>query len=128
MATNALKQNAICVPNVNSRGEPYKDPETDSWVKYLTAEDFFNKFVEIQSLKHQGTSLGTEYNWESVTVTKSELDDDGKLTVYIDASEEGFSGRFGSDVPVSAIEDGELVVKDLGRFTFDEFPVDGGTY
>jgi len=123
MATNALKQNAICVPNVNSRGEPYKDPETDSWVKYLTAEDFFNKFVEIQSLKHQGTSLGTEYDWESVTVTKSELGDDGKLTVYIDANEEGFSGRLGGDIPTGVVENGEPVKKDLGFFR-----IDGGEY
>jgi len=101
---------------------PYKD-NNDSWVKYLTAKEFFNDFVEIKEKVHTGTVVGTEYTWESIDVTVSELDNDGKLTVYIDANEEGFSGRFGENVPVGVLEDGVLVTKSLGNFNFD-----GGTY
>ena len=132
MGQKALKQNSICLPNVNSRGEPYKDPETDSWVKYLTAKEFFNDFVEVKEKIHTGTASGSEYTWVSIDVTESELDSNGKLTVYIDAKEEGFSGIFGSHVPVGVLEDGELVVKNLGGFTVDASNVtgdiDGGTY
>ena len=122
MGQKALKQNSICLPNVNSRGEPYMD-DNESWVKYLTAKEFFNDFVEIKEKTHTGTAAGTEYTWESIDVTVSELDNDGKLTVYIDANEEGFRGRFGENVPVGVLEDGVLVTKSLGNFNFD-----GGTY